>query len=143
MNQVKSKKFSLETLIDALGASEDQTIDEVKGELREDGIDVEAAMATLLKTVQECSMASRRIELDIAKRKRITQESSKPPLFGKFSSWTREQITKRIVEIAKASGGKLSFNFRDLEARSTEDMRSLLEDIEVALVTMEEEKHGS
>jgi hypothetical protein len=132
MNKEKSRKFSIETLIDALGASEDQTVEEVKEELREAGVNVDAAMRTLLKTVQECSMASRRMELDLAKEEREARRLTSTSPLGKFRSWPREQIINRMVEIANASGGKLSLNYRDLEERSIEDMRSLLEDMEIA-----------
>ena len=132
MNKEESRKFSIETLIDALGASEDQTVEEVKEELREEGIDVDAAMKTLLETVRECSMASRRMELDLSKEEREARQLANASPLGKFRSWTREQIASRMIEITNASGGKLSFSYRDLEDRSIEDMRSLLEDMEIA-----------
>jgi hypothetical protein len=145
MNKEKSRKFSIETLIDALGASEDQTVEEVKEELKEAGVNVEAAIQALLKTVHECSMASRRMELDLAKEEREARQFASVSPLGKFRSWTREQIMNRMAEIANASGGKLSLNYRDLEGRSIEDMRSLLEDMEIAFhrEKTKEGKNGS
>jgi hypothetical protein len=132
MNKEKSRKFSIETLIDALGASEDQTVEEVKQELGGEGLKVDAAIKTLLDTVRECSMASRRMELDLAKKEREAKRLTGTSQLGKFRSWTREQIINRMIEIANTSGGKLSLNYRDLEDRGIEDMRSLLEDMEIA-----------
>ncbi len=53
-------KDFLVSLCDALGSSEGQTIEEVKAELREDGVDVEAAIEETKAWVKKCSEASRK-----------------------------------------------------------------------------------
>ncbi len=47
------------SLCDALGDSEGQTIEEVKAEIREEGVDVEVAMEEAKAWVKKCSEASR------------------------------------------------------------------------------------
>lgn len=120
---------TLDTLTDALGRSEGQSVDEVKVELSDEGIDVDAAL-TRLKTVQQhISMVAKRSVLDTAREKRLKLVKKGHEFIGRFSDWTRDQIIERIKEL---SGPEAGLAYRDLEAMGTEEMASILEDLEMA-----------
>jgi hypothetical protein len=128
INKIKYLKI-LDTFTDALGRSEGQTVDEVKAELRDEGIDVEVTLARLKNVQQHISMAAKRSVLDIAKEKRLGLVKKGHAFIGKFDDWTRDQIIERIK---KLSGPKAGLAYRDLEAMGTEEMASILEDLEMA-----------
>ena len=62
----EDSKIFIDALTDALGRSDDQSIEEVKNDLREEGIEVEKTMKKLITMVKDTSMAARRKQLDIA-----------------------------------------------------------------------------
>jgi hypothetical protein len=116
---------TLDTLTDALGRSEGQSIDEVKVELRDEGIDVDAALTRLKNVQQHISMVAKRSVLE--KRLKLVKKGHE--FIGRFSDWTRDQIIERIKEL---SGPEAGLAYRDLEAMGTEEMASILEDLEMA-----------
>lgn len=120
---------TLDTLTDALGRSEGQSIDEVKVELRDEGIDVDAALTRLKNVQQHISMVAKRSVLDTAREKRLKLVKKGHEFIGRFSDWTRDQIIERIKEL---SGPEAGLAYRDLEAMGTEEMASILEDLEMA-----------
>lgn len=120
---------TLDTLTDALGRSEGQSVDEVKAELRDEGIDVDAALTRLKNVQQHISMAAKRSVLDTARDKRLKLVKKGHEFIGRFSDWTRDQIIERIKEL---SGPEVGLAYRDLEAMGTEEMASILEDLEMA-----------
>lgn len=130
----------VDALTDALGRSDGQSIEEVKANLRDEGIDVDVAVKRLVASVQKVSMAAKRIQLDVARDKRREMESKRLNLKGKFVGWSRDEVLARIKEITRLSGPDVSIAYRDLEARSTEDLKSLLEDLEMARYRSECEK---
>ena len=120
---------TLNTLTDALGRSEEQSVDEVKVELRDEGIDVDAALTRLKNVQQHISMVAKRSVLDTAREKRLKLVKKGHEFIGRFSDWTRDQIIERIKEL---SGPEAGLAYRDLEAMGTEEMASILEDLEMA-----------
>lgn len=120
---------TLDTLTDALGRSEGQSVDEVKVELRDEGIDVDAALIRLKNVQQHISMVAKRSVLDTAREKRLKLVKKGHEFIGRFSDWTRDQIIERIKEL---SGPEAGLAYRDLEAMGTEEMASILEDLEMA-----------
>ncbi|EFK08828.1 conserved hypothetical protein [delta proteobacterium NaphS2] len=74
-------------------------------------------------------MEAKRSALDLAREKRLKLVERGHEFIGKFSDWTREQILARIKEL---SGPEAGFAHRDLEAMGTEEMASILEDLEMA-----------
>ena len=128
---INRKKYlkTLDTLTDALGGSEGQSVDEVKAELRDEGIDVEAALTRLKNVQQHISMAAKRSVLDNAREKRLKLVKKGHEFIGRFSDWTRDQIIERIKAL---SSPEVGFAHRDLEAMGTEEMTSILEDLEMA-----------
>jgi hypothetical protein len=128
INRTKYLK-TLDTLTEALGMSEGQSVDEVKAELRDEGIDVEAALTRLKNARLSISMAAKRATLDAAKEKRLKLIKKGHEFIGRFNDWTRNQIMERIKEL---SGPEAGLAYRDLEAMGTEEMVSILEDLEMA-----------
>ena len=138
----KKEKYMaiLDSLTDAMGRSEGQSPDEIKEELREEGIDVDSAMDQLKKIQQNISMAAKRHALEGAREKRLEFEKKHYEIIGKFRNWTREQILERIKELIESSGTMVGVAYRDLESKETEDMLSLLEDLEIAHYRRNQEK---
>lgn len=122
----------IDALTDALGRSDEQSIEEVKNDLRDEGIDVDITVKKLMNMVKETSMFAKRRQLDMAREKRHKMESEKTKFFSKFSKLTREEILSKIKEIISLSDPTVSVSYRDLESKNTEDLRSLLEDLEIA-----------
>lgn len=120
---------TLDTLTDALGRSDEQSTEEVLEDIRDEGIDVDAALARLKKARLSIAMEAKRSVLDLAREKRIKLVERGHEFIGKFSDWTREQILARIKEL---SGPESGLAYRDLEAMGTEEMASILEDLEMA-----------
>lgn len=128
----EDSKFFIDALTDALGRSDEQSIEDVKNELREEGIDVEETMKKFITMVKKTSMAARRKQLDIAKEKRHKAESRKLDFVSKFNEWTRGEILSRIKEISSLPGINVSVAYRDLDSINTDGLKSLLEDMEIA-----------
>ncbi|MFH0812010.1 MAG: hypothetical protein V2A69_04120 [Pseudomonadota bacterium] len=128
----KKKFILLDALTDALGRSEGQSLEEVKEDLQNEGIDVDASVRSLMESVKVISMTARRSQMDLAREKRIAAESKQQSFIGKYARWTRDQILARIVDITAEPGLKALVSHRDLESKSTEDLISLLEDMELA-----------
>jgi hypothetical protein len=133
-------RIFIDALTDALGRSNEQSIDEVKKDLQNDGIDVEKTMKKLINMVQEISMTAKREQLDIAREKREKMESKKSFLVNKFTGWNKEKVIAKIKEIASSLGTDVSIAYRDLDSKNTEDLKSLLEDMEMTKDQCEQEK---
>jgi DNA-binding MarR family transcriptional regulator len=119
----------LDTLTDALGRSEGQSIEDLSKDLQDEGIDVVAALKRLKMAQQNISMAARRSALDAAREKRLELLRKGNEFVGKFKDWSKSQILERIKEL---SGPEVGLAFRDLDALGLEEMASILEDLEMA-----------
>lgn len=133
-------RIFIDTLTDALGRSNEQSIDEVKKDLQNDGIDVEKTVKKLINMVQEISMTAKREQLDVAREKREKRESKKSFFANKFAEWNKEKVIAKIKEIASSLGTDVSIAYRDLDSKNTEDLKSLLEDMEMTKDQCEQEK---
>jgi len=131
---------TLDALTEALAESEGQSLEEIKADIRDEGIDVDAALARLKNAQLNISMAAKRSALDAARKKRLKLVKKGHEFIGRFSDWTREQIIERIKEL---SGAEAGLAYRDLEAMGTEEMVSILEDLEMAHRSAMEESDGS
>lgn len=131
----------LDALSDALGRSEGQSTEEIKTELREEGMDVDAAMARLQQAQQNIAMTAKRSVLDVAREKRLELVKKSNEFIGKYRDWPREKILARIQEL---SGPTAGLAYRNLETMGAEDINSVLEDLEMARYrqTLENDGHG-
>jgi hypothetical protein len=119
----------LDTLTDALGQSEGQSIEELSKDLQDEGIDVGATLKRLKMAQQNISMAAKRSALDAAREKRLELLGKGNEFIGKFKDWSKNQILERIKELR---GPEVGVAFRDLDALGVEEMASILEDLEMA-----------
>ena len=124
----------LDALTDALGISEGQTPDEIKEELRSNGVDVDTKIGRLLKAQQSIAMADRRAALDRAREQRLEVEKTSEGVTGRFRDWSREQVFERFRELIQSGTPEAAVAYRDLEAMGTEDLKSILEDLELTIV---------
>jgi len=126
----------LDTLTDVLGRSDEQSTEEVMADIRDEGIDVDAALTRLKKAQLSISMAAKRSALDSARERRLKLVEKGHEFIGKFSDWTRDQVIERIKELG---GPEAGLAYRDLETMGTEEMISILEDLEMSRrIAMEE-----
>ncbi len=117
----------LDTLTDALGVNAGESAEEIKEELRNDGIDVDSILFRLKAAQKDFSMAAKRSALDTARKKRFDFIQKGRILTGQFKDWTREQLIDKIKEIGAFEAG---LAYRDLEGMDTENLASILEDLE-------------
>ena len=139
-NEKEKHMMILDALTDALGRSEDQSTEEIKKELREEGVDVDSSLNRLKKIQQNISMEAKRSALDIAMGKRLEFEKKRPEIVGKFIGWTREQLLDRFNELIELSDLDFGMAHRDLESKETGDIKSILEDLELAYYRQKLEK---
>lgn len=131
---------TMDALTDALGMSEGMSAEEIKADMRDQGIDVDAALARLKRARLSISMAAKRSVLDTAMEKRLKLAEKGHEFIGKFSNWTRDQLIERIRELSEPDFG---FAYRDLENIGTDEMVSILEDLEMARRSAMEDDGGS
>lgn len=130
----------LEALTEALGNSDGQSVEEIKGELQGDGFDVDTVLNRLKSARESISMAARRSVLENARERRLKLAEHGREIIGRFKGFTREQILARIETLG---GREAGFAYRDLESMGTEEMAAVLEDLEMTKArAMEEDPNG-
>jgi len=129
MGERKNYSDMLDTLMQALGSSEDQSLEEVKEELRAEGIDIDAYIDRLMHTVERSVKAAKRHALDQSRAERLRM--TRPVGIEGFADLSRDDVLARIRQILPRTPA-VSVSFRDLEAKSDDDLRSMLEDLELA-----------
>jgi len=134
MKMSENKKFLelLDSLTDALGRSDGQSLEEVSEDIKFEGVDLDSSLKRLMKTVHKSSRAAKRKVLDRAREERLKTETRDSTSFNKFKDWTREELIGKIRELLSTSPVSISAAFRDLESKRDEDLASLLEDLERA-----------
>jgi len=140
------KKYEYIKLLDALsetfGESDEQTPDEIRDELREEGFDIDSVEAELMKFQQEISMAAKRQALDEAKSCREKLVAKQQEIINNIKNWTKEQVLERFKDIL-SNEPDLVVAYRDLEAKKDEDMKAILVDLELTRLAAEEDENGS
>jgi hypothetical protein len=127
---------TLDTLTDALGMSDGQSIEEIKEELRSDGIDVDGALTRLKMAQNSISKTAKRSILAASRIKRLKLVEAGHEFIGQFKDWTKEQIMARIKELG---GPEAGLAYRSLETMGTEEMALILEDLEMTNARTREE----
>jgi len=121
----------LNNLFESLGDSSDKSTDDIKEEMRADGIDPDAAVQRLMGVVKQASADSRRSALDQARKERLKQQDSIKKTVGKFKDWSREQLMDRIRGLAGEGGLQAEASYRELGNQTDDNLRALLEDLEM------------
>ncbi len=119
----------LDYLTDALGRSNDQTLEEIKHDLKDAGINVDATLARLEDFQSKIAMQVKRSALDFAREKRLLFTQKGHEFIGKFNGWNKEQLIQRIKEL---SSKEIGLAYRDLETMGTDEISAILEDLETA-----------
>lgn len=132
----------LDMLSETFGESEGQSPDEIRKELREEGLDIDSVESELMYFRQEISMAARSSALDEAKNEREKLLARKKEIMDKIKHWTKEQIRERLEEILKAEPDA-AVAYRNLETDKEEDLKTILADIELARLTEKEYKNDN
>lgn len=98
MNIEKKIKYIqlLDNLSEAFGESDDQSPEEIRQELRDEGFDIDATENRLLKFQQEISMAAKREVLDKAKIQRKKTLLLRDEIVNKIKKLSKDQILKFI-----------------------------------------------
>lgn len=130
MSQKDDFLLILDNLAEFMGGSEGQSTDEVIGELRSEGVDVERGFHEFMRTVAECSARSRRQELEFARERRM-QAETKLKISDRLKR-TKEELIGTIQALLATDPEPVSVSWRDLESKSPEDLISLIEDLETA-----------
>jgi|Deesub1362A_J573_1020465.scaffolds.fasta_scaffold01934_7 DNA-directed RNA polymerase subunit F len=141
MAEEKNYLEILDALTDALGSSEDQSLEEVREELLAEGIDVDASVNRLMQTVNSCIMSARREAMDRAREERLKAERKDLTFGNKFANLSKDQLLEKIKEIMSISHAAPILSFRDLELKSDEDLASILEDLELAKQLADKEQN--
>ncbi len=135
MSQEKENKdlTFLKSVFSSLGRSQDQTVDEVKNELKDHGVDVDAAMERLQSKVKESSALAKKQGLDDVREKRLRETAEISTLKERYAILNREEILGEIHNLVSGMGAQVALSFRDLDSNETEDLRSMLIDIQLLL----------
>jgi hypothetical protein len=131
----------LDSLYEALGESEEQTIEEVKEELASNGIDVNAALSRIMRKQKEISMTARRSILEHARKERLEMKSENI-LEDQYKGWSIDGIKEKIKELIAGSGSEFGLAYRELDSMGKEELASALEDLELALKRREIEENN-
>jgi len=131
IDKIKSMKI-LDALTEFLGNNEGQKTEEIKEELRNEEMDVDATLARLKEAQKSIDMAARRSVLDKAREKRLNLVEKNREFIGKFRGWPRDKIIARIREMSGLDGLEVGVAYRDLDSMGNEEIESILEDLEIA-----------
>jgi hypothetical protein len=121
----------LEYLSDAFSESDDQSVEEIRRDFREDGFDIDTAETRILAFQKEISMVARRQTLDEAAGKRKNNQLISQKVKEKVKNLSSEQVINRIKALIRIYP-EMAVSYRGLESTKSEDLRSLLEDLEAA-----------
>ncbi|MGD9157726.1 MAG: hypothetical protein PVG39_04925 [Desulfobacteraceae bacterium] len=120
----------LDSFYEALGDSEEQTIEELKEELVSSGIDIKVVLSRIKTKQEEISNAARRSILEDARKKRLKMEN-KNKSEDQYRNWSTDSIKEKIKDLITTGGLEVGLAYRDLESMGIEELVSVLEDLEL------------
>ncbi len=121
----------INNLFESLGDSGDMSTDDIKEELRADGVNPDEALRRLMGVVKQASADSRKSVLDLAREERLKNQDSIKKTIGKFKDWTREQLLDGIRSLSGEGSLQAAASYRELEEQTEDNLRALLEDLEM------------
>ena len=121
----------LKDLFESLADSGDMSTDDIKEELRTGGIEPDAALKRLMSGVEQASADSKKSVLDLAREERLRQQANFKKTVDSFKNWSKEQLLTKIKEISLQGGMMPAASYRELEEQTEENLRALLEDLEM------------
>lgn len=126
----------LDTLTDAFGDNEGQTNDEIRENLRQEGFNIETIEGDLMELQNDVAMAAKRQVLDEARLKQEKNQSMNQAVLEKIKRLSYQQVLERIKKLTSIYPD-LAISYRQIEEKKSEDLRTLLEDLERALLISE------
>lgn len=121
----------LNNLFESLGDNENMSTDDIKEELRSDGIDPDATLQRLMAAATQAAADSKRSVLDLAKKERLQQEAKPKRTFDNLINWSKEQLLAQIKSLSLEDNQIAAASYRDLEKLTEDNLRALLEDLEL------------
>lgn len=121
----------LNNLFEALGDNDHMSTDDIKKELRNDGIDPDATLQRLMAVAKQVAADSKRSVLDLARKERLQQEAKPKRTFDNLINWSREQLLAKIKSLSLEDNQIAAASYRDLEKLTEDNLRALLEDVEL------------
>lgn len=121
----------LKDVFESLADSGDMTTDDIKEELRTGGVDPDAALKRLMTAVEQASADSKKSVLDLARDERLRQQTNIKKTIDSFKNWSKEQLLNKIKEISLQGDTMPAASYRELEKQTEENLRALLEDLEM------------
>ncbi|MEE9914014.1 MAG: hypothetical protein K4571_20065 [Deltaproteobacteria bacterium] len=131
-DEIRKSLIFIKSMADAMSECDDLSAEEIKEELKADGLDLDASVNSLMDFVRTCTMDAKRASLDRAAEARKIMEVKGQNSFGKFLNYSREQLLASIKSLITSSEAATSLAYRELDGKSQEDLVSLLEDLEAA-----------
>lgn len=130
-NKCHINTIFLKDLFESLADSGDMSTDDIKEELRTDGVDPDAALKRLMSAVEQASADSKKSVLDLAREERLRQQANFKKTIDSFKNWSKEQLLTKIKEISLKGSLMPAASYRELEEQTEENLRALLEDLEM------------
>jgi len=133
----------LDKFSETFGESEEQTPDEVREELREEGVDIDSAETEMMKFQQKLASESKMQVLDDAKRQREMLTARPKEIIDEIKSWTKDQMIARIKDFAD-SDPELIVAYREYESGKEGDIeriRAMLTDIIITKIFPEKDEN--
>jgi hypothetical protein len=133
----------ISNLADALAEIECKTQEEVKEDLRKEGVDPDAAMGRFTKFLKKCSMDAKRKQLDLAAEARMKFDAKNKQDTNRKIGLSKEEMLSRIRSLMAVPEAAISASFRDLEIKEPEDIEAILEDIETSIQRKRDDEESS
>jgi hypothetical protein len=130
-NKAHKDLIFLKDLFESLADSGEMSTDEIKEELRTGGVDPDAALKRLMGAVEQASADSKKSVLDLAREERLRQQDNFKKTIDSFKNWSKEQLLTKIKEISLQGEMMPAASYRELEEQTEENLRALLEDLEM------------
>ena len=130
-NKAHKDLIFLKDLFESLADSGEMSTDEIKEELRTGGVDPDSDLKRLMGAVEQASADSKKTVLDLAREERLRQQDNFKKTIDSFKNWSKEQLLTKIKEISLQGDMMPAASYRELEEQTEENLRALLEDLEM------------
>jgi hypothetical protein len=130
----------LDHLASFLGNSEGQTLEEIKRDVEEMGVDFDGVMKRTKKTVELKLNELKRQTLDQARDERLKKDATFRDRLDQFKGLRGVEKLSRMRDLLEAGGMSPSLAYRGLSRKDDKDLASLSEDAELARIIANEQK---
>jgi hypothetical protein len=130
----------LDKLAEALGDSQGQTLEDIKKDIEEEGVDYKAAMKRLRDRLKEELNKLRRTALDQARNRRIYTATALKDRLAEFAALSREEKLSRLKDLIDGGFMAPKVAYRDFTSADEEDLGSIYEDAELARIMANEQE---